>query len=569
MTVRAHRERGRAEQDAPAPELAHGTRTPSAAVLQLQRAAGNHAVTALLGSARLARAVVRNGRPLSENGAAAQLTNAAAQVGLDLKFGDHPEGVKALLKAEKTYDLAKDTNVEKLIEMWNSVSGQTLTAETAPKAKPKERKEPAAQVPQPKKEKEPPKPKSEAEQKEEAEAIIREEAQPDGNGGFVYRRGGTGTLESALRLRGDVVHKTSEPDGRRVLTVGSVRYVEKDSPFPASAEVTLAEEHDTAVTDVCGRFALTSPKAIAFVTDLFRIALAKKAQTAGIKRQIQAFLVALDKDRVTENITYTLDELLASTSVAETYEDIVTSSPGDASTAFMSIAGVETVPAADPELVTLAEALIRGGILSSPAWLAARTDAEFAGVAGEFLTHQQIGAVMPPGVAANKGDEVLQLHSVHFIGDRYAKGKDTPTRTNTDVCAELDLMTAVKQAAGGYVCQAVGNTKVSKSSLAPEAASQNRDALAALKSAANKGERVELPSDKAVEIVVRSVTGTVVITNAQEALTPLALAETVDQRTIGAHGASGDYTHRIAQNFQRVHAIALILRGRMKTGKGI
>jgi hypothetical protein len=164
-----------------------------------------------------------------------------------------------------------------------------------------------------------------------------------------------------------------------------------------------------------------------------------------------------------------------------------------------------------------------------------------------------------------KDAQLVQLHSVHFIGDRYAAGSEKPIRTNTDACAELDLMTAIRHGTGAFTCLAIGNTKVSKTSRAGEAAAQNRDAIAAMQSFIAR-KRVPLPSDASVEILVSRIEGKPVDTGTPVQLASLTLAENIEQRKLGAHGAQGGYTHGISFSYRRVHAIALILRGRMKRG---
>jgi hypothetical protein len=161
--------------------------------------------------------------------------------------------------------------------------------------------------------------------------------------------------------------------------------------------------------------------------------------------------------------------------------------------------------------------------------------------------------------------QLLQLHSVHFIGDRFAKGDSKPTRTDTDACAELDLMTVIHHPDGRFECIAVGNTKISKTSKAREAAAQNRDAVAAVQSFIGN-RRTALPSDLLVEILVTRIVGRPVGKGAPVKLTPLTLAESVEERKIGAQDAGGEYTHKISVSYRRVHAIALILRGRMRRG---
>jgi hypothetical protein len=79
---------------------------------------------------------------------------------------------------------------------------------------------------------------------------------------------------------------------------------------------------------------------------------------------------------------------------------------------------------------------------------------------------------------------------------------------------------------------------------------------------------VQLPSDSAVEILIKEITGSEVGTNAKVPVPVLVVTPGVEERKIGQHGADGDYTHLIAQNYRQVHSIALILRGRAKKDRG-
>jgi hypothetical protein len=241
----------------------------------------------------------------------------------------------------------------------------------------------------------------------------------------------------------------------------------------------------------------------------------------------------------------------------------------------------------DPQLFKTAHRLAAAGIRNTATWKAARTEGEFIGTVGEHLTHLQIEAVMPvhaPGM--KQGDELVHLHSVHFTGNLYAaQASATPTRTNTDVCAELDLMTVVRHESGSMQCIAVGNTKVSRTSLAPEAEQQNADAVAALR-AFVANERAPLPSSApssssspssassssspssnsnsnfATWIEVQFVEAARVAGGDKLTFdrSTLTLAPVIDQRTIGARSAGGAYTQHITESFAEARVISMILR---------
>ncbi len=541
------------------------------AVLRLQRGAGNRAVAELLstsppGRPQIARMLHRSGKPIDAKYAVKSLTSLAEKAGLKLDFAAHAEAVEKLrLAAEPAYDLNTQKDAATLVNIFNHVSGESLTLESAPRIVKEKKDPPPLEAPSPEKGKEKETP---GEKRPQPEDIVAEMVHPTGENQFVYRWGGTSRLESALRTLHGRVEKNVRPDGARVLIAGSATYVETSSPFPVSADVPIRAEQENAIAMICEQFGLTTPGAIRYVTDLFRISLAKKTQTPGIKRQITAFLLAFKEELADESELFgrTLNDVLGAATAADVYEEIIRSPHNAVVEALTSIAGMEPVPSGDRGLIAAADSLIAEGILETATWKAARTEEEFAGVVGEHLSHQQIAAVMPGAPATMPKDaQLVQLHSVHFIGDRYAHGDSKPTRTDTDACAELDLMTVIHHPDGRFECIAIGNTKISKTSRAGEAATQNRDAIAAVRSFIEK-KRTPLPSGPLIEILVTTIVGKPVGRGAPVKLTPLTLAESVEERKIGEQDAGGEYTHKISVSYRRVHAIALILRGRMKRG---
>ena len=153
-------------------------------------------------------------------------------------------------------------------------------------------------------------------------------------------------------------------------------------------------------------------------------------------------------------------------------------------------------------------------------------------------------------------DKVVQLHSVHFIGDLYRQdGQDKQGeqgkqdkqgefklyRKDTDVCSELDLMSIVAHADGSFTCFAIGNIKVTSASAAANANNQNAIAQSALNSYMNKQPFDFLDAKKAViKADVKAVFGFVIGSNKRIPLEKIKLADAPESNTIGAKEATGD-----------------------------
>ncbi len=338
--------------------------------------------------------------------------------------------------------------------------------------------------------------------------------------------------------KGKWVEKDDLPDGTRTLTVEGVVYTEEPAPFPLGKSQ-LDEDPAQQVKELCEEFKIASPKAIGYVDTVVRMSLSKGGTSVkAIKKSVRVFLVAM-QDILEEQET--LDSALPGMSPLEIFEDMVRSGGEDNAVlkALKALPGMPEVETQDPRLARIAETLEKAGILESPTFKAARTDEEYFGCVGEYLTHQQIGDVMKldQSPTLDKGEEVLQLHSVHFYGFRFEGDSETPSKSEeTDACSELDLMTVVRTESGEVTCIAVGNTKVSGSSRASEARHQNQDAIVAIKAHSGK-EKLALESKPGVKILVNRVEGQIVGDNKKIDLKGIKLSPKPTEKVIGTHGS--------------------------------
>ena len=535
MDARARTHELEPDARVPTPGSTPAPATNHAAVLALQRSAGNQAVTAMLSSRgpQIARLFHSNKKPLDLGTGVGELNRIAAERNLNLTFNAYAERVDQLAtEKESDYDFA-DLKNEQILEIHQRVS-----KETAPPEKLEENK---------------------SEPQKRVEALRKPST--DNRYTHRYARGDNSKMIKALSdLHGyQKLKKVALEDGTRLLTVGDTVYAEESDPFPLPSNEPLSQTDQLAVDDICDRYDLEHTKSKALVGDLLQINLAASSLKA-VSKQIELFLTAI-KDAVKE--PETLDGAVSKLTSAGLYEAINQDPQSAAMKALKQMPAWKNLKLDEPALVNVAESLIMAGILTSPGWTSARTDEEFGGQVGEFLTHQQLNAVMPDqGTKLEEGEQLLQLHSVHFTGNRYRA--DKLQAENTDACSELDLMTAIQRKAGGYHCTAVGNTKVTSKSAVGAAEKQNGDALAAMDSFIGT-KKVELPSDKTVQILVEGITGTDIESGKEIKLKPLSVEGDVTKRTIGATKAPGKYTHRITQTYQQVHTIAYIIRGRMKS----
>jgi hypothetical protein len=142
----------------------------------------------------------------------------------------------------------------------------------------------------------------------------------------------------------------------------------------------------------------------------------------------------------------------------------------------------------DKKLVEAAFVLEKSGILESQTWLSARTDQERAGAVGEWLAAMHVlepnnVKLMRPvfkesePLSANK----VLLKNVRFIGNLYntADTGSRPTKVNTDICSELDLLSAEWTSTDSLKIIRIMNVKINPADF-KEGQTQNTIALTAL-----------------------------------------------------------------------------------------
>jgi hypothetical protein len=388
---------------------------------------------------------------------------------------------------------------------------------------------------------------------------------------FVYYWGGTSKTEKLLRLAfpDNIVEKSVVAGGLRQLTINDVlTFTEEGSPFPSTQNLRLTKEQLQPLKDLATKYHLVSSGANALLYDLFAGGLAKNnGQPKPVLRSITGFLEACLVDLASDESTagISLDEALDELQRRGLYREVVRAGDEefDVTTALAKIAGVHHVKPT-PELVEVADGIAtKNSLLQSSQWKSARTDAEFDGMLGEFLTHAGIaqGQLMPQNaVDLVPGDEVMQLHSIHFIGDLYRDGEDEPYRTNTDVTSELDLMSVVRHEDGSFTPFALGNTKVAATNLAAAAGKQNDDAENALKAYV---QQQRLPG-KGTYAIVKRVYGFRIPSNDEVELRQLDLKSPPAKLTIGAKDAPGDYTRNLTLSYDEIHTLGILLRERTK-----
>jgi hypothetical protein len=201
-------------------------------------------------------------------------------------------------------------------------------------------------------------------------------------------------------------------------------------------------------------------------------------------------------------------------------------------------------------------------ITQTPGWRLHRVEAEFRGTVGEYLTLDDGARVMPlPG---GEG-QMQQWHSVHFIGDVFAsEGAATAEITNTDAGSELDLMN-VRKDKDTWHCLGVGNVKIGTGAkLAGNAATQNADALTLIRSFSD-ARRYQLSNKKwahVKRITATSSTGAVTVDHG-----PFVIDSGVQQVTVGAKSAPGNYTANLNYTVEQITSIAHCLQAMGQKGK--
>lgn len=510
------------------------------------------------------RQILMNGKAIEKENLASQiLTGTAQKLGFDLDFAKYSAEVEDLRRdsneSENIDTIRQDTTGSEIVRIFNRVSKQSLTVASAPKyikpvksseKKPKGETQPIATE----------KKKKNLEDLK-SEGLIHEVENSNSN--FLYPWGGTSKIEEHLRkiYPEQRVSKKVLDSSLRQLTVGQLTFTEESNPFPASKNIDLDHKQEQAINKLKADYKINDPQASEFLSTLFKINAAKGMQTKGIVRMITGFFETFIAELEDEKVP--LDQALAELQQNGMYREIVRSGEAnDVIRSLFNMSGVGKVEGT-PELVEIADLLAQNtDILRSPTWLGARTDEEYAGLIGEYISHKEIQNLMPnsPTEEMVEGDQVMQLHSVHFIGDLYKKSEQEPDKTNTDVCSELDLMSVVAHSNKSFTCFAFGNTKVTKSSAAAAADQQNKIAQEALSSFIFKK---RFNPAKENEAVVTKIYGFVIPSNERIELVNIKLDSAPERHTIGAKQAPHGYSKFLSLTYDQIHTIAFLLRERV------
>jgi hypothetical protein len=322
------------------------------------------------------------------------LTNIARKLGFDLDFREHGDQVEALriseTESEHLSAIRKDSSGAEIVRIFNRVSGKALRKEDAPRLvepAPNEKKGPSQPPLAPVVTKKAPQSLEDLQN----EGLVTKIAATD----YSYYWGGTTKIDAALRTQfpGKPVRKTELPSGLRQLTVETLVFTEERNPFPASANKPLGEGEQAALGELAGTYELRSADAVAFLAALLTMNAAKGLPVRANKRLIIAFFEQLHKEwaEVPKGEWSSLDQILAGVHRTGLYREIVRS--GEPNEVIVSLLAMPSIGQAlgsveaTPELVDDADFFAtRTDILSSPAWRSARTDEEYAGLLGEYMS---------------------------------------------------------------------------------------------------------------------------------------------------------------------------------------
>jgi hypothetical protein len=485
--------------------------------------------------------------------AAGILGGFAKKLGFDLDFRPFKEAIAVQIEkgADQILDDAiEDPSGHNLIKLYNLVSRRDpITPETAPKVVKKEKKKTTS--------------KKASVKKKEIKSIqdMAEVGLIKGsNNNYTYYWGGTSKVEDTLKSippEKKVVKEVDDITGLRSITKGKDVFREKPSPFPYSKEKTLEKEDVVALRELIASFKLELRQSRKLIVDMFYMNKSKKLELKPNQKMIRRALALLEKDLKVYDMT--LDEGLDVWESEGMYNILSQVNPEDAVVKILdAMQGVASFEH-NPKLERIAQHLANStDLLESSEWKSARTDEEFNGLIGERLAHEMIANIMPEADEKEIGDEELQLHSVHFFGNIF-KDKER-YRTDVDVTSELDLMSVIHKKNDTFQYYALGNIKVTKSSAAGEAQTQNDMAEIAINAHINK-EIAILDAPKKITCIVKRIVGQEVGTNETIELTgKLKKAGTISKLTVGAHKASGDYDKEMSLSVAEISTLSLILR---------
>jgi hypothetical protein len=120
--------------------------------------------------------LLRGGKPIDAKYAVRSLTVLAEKAGLRLDFAAHAEAVEKLrVAAEPEYDLSTQKDEATLVNIFNHVSGESLTLESVPRIVKEKKGRPPVEAPSPEKGKEKEKEKEKEapeEKRRQAEGIV-------------------------------------------------------------------------------------------------------------------------------------------------------------------------------------------------------------------------------------------------------------------------------------------------------------------------------------------------------------------------------------------------------------
>lgn len=379
---------------------------------------------------------------------------------------------------------------------------------------------------------------------------------------YRYAWGKTGRVEKALRevfTNSEVIKAADEESGLRTLQVDDLMFFEARSPFPLAEDIGAEQQDFDALDEICEQLGIVSPEARNVVSTLIGMNKAKKTDIKANTRSIKRFLTMLQQG-LQEGTT--LDAALVEVEGRGLLQSMAAGDlTGNALKELTKMRGVPQV-SANPGLVAFAHELAANtDILQSTGWQSARTDEEFSGLLGEYIAQAEIDSLMPQGPedGLEQDAEVLQLHSVHFVGDLYKD--DALQRANTDVCSELDLMSVVATPEGAYEYFALGNIKVTKSSANAAAQAQN-DIAQVVVDAHIGNARADIDTGKNITADVKRVYGHSIPGNQVVELTgKLAKGGAVTKLTIGASdkGVHG-YDKLMTMSYKDISMLALLLR---------
>jgi hypothetical protein len=354
------------------------------------------------------------------------------------------------------------------------------------------------------------------------------------DGQYSYRFGGTGRIESRLRDIGARVEKSADlKTGLRAIEATfpgqrPIAFLERSDPFPGQEQHRVDDAHpgfQQLLTD----FSIPKGRLGSFVAWMVQREMAGTGgEMKGAVKIVREYLARLHRSAKVQG------KSLASLLTEVSHRGVLA--------------------AEHPVEAAIADQLDAHGIRDSRAWQDARTPQEFVGAVSEWLAFTEASGRAPAGQRV--------LRSVHLRGDMFRDAALTQQhRTDTDVVPEIDLL-RVSEDAGRFLVHAVSNVKGYGAGGAADAARQNTQALAVLRShMLGRAQRVMSRTGTAYWVRVSEVTAfdpatgtTVDLTGRLSEAPGGGLAETV-----GPRGAQG-YGESLSVDAKQIERVSRILR---------